>query len=79
MDDADCRNSHPSHCRGPGGCLSRCCGVVGQQHETDLEADLGNGSAAAVRSAQLSMLHSTNPHLRDVRAWAGFQVYTLGR
>lgn len=39
----------------------------------------GNGSAAAVRSAQLSMLHSRNPNLRDVRAWAGFQVYTLGR
>jgi len=39
----------------------------------------GYGSAAAVRSAQLSMLHSMNPQLRDVRAWAGFQVYTLGR
>ena len=38
----------------------------------------GESSAAAVRTAQLSMLHSPNPRLREAGAWAGFQAYALG-
>lgn len=38
----------------------------------------GESSAAAVRTAQLSMLHSPNPWLREAGAWAGFQAYALG-